>query len=407
MQFNAMRRNIFLWALYDFANSFVYIAFLLYFSQWIVADQNISDLWFNLSFAIASILLLLTAPFVGVKLDEKWKNISCLKITTLAIVFFYSLTAFFAIKDSAATALVFFTVGQFFFALSFAFYTPLINAISTSNNRGVVSGLGLVGNFTGNIAGLLLAAPFASGKINLFGGLDRAETIAPAIMAFIIFSLPLLLFFKEPRVKEKEVSMTKNYLHKAISIFQNRNILIFLVAFALFNGAILTFISNAPIILERVWGIADNAKTYAVMAVIMASAVGSFIFGRLADRFGKKITLIYILTGWIILLLLIAIMLNLYYFILWIITGGLLIGGVMAVSRALMADLTTDKDRNLGFSYFNVIERTSIIIGPIIWGAIVSGLASFGAVRYQIALMAMAALIFTGLIFLIRLKKAE
>ena len=35
------KKNIFLWTLYDFANSIVMIVFFLYFSQWLVIEKNV------------------------------------------------------------------------------------------------------------------------------------------------------------------------------------------------------------------------------------------------------------------------------------------------------------------------------------------------------------------------------
>ncbi|MEK6889091.1 MAG: hypothetical protein AABW80_03200 [Nanoarchaeota archaeon] len=36
------KRNVFLWTLYDFANSIFSIVFFLYFAQWIVIEQGIA-----------------------------------------------------------------------------------------------------------------------------------------------------------------------------------------------------------------------------------------------------------------------------------------------------------------------------------------------------------------------------
>ena len=65
------KKNVFLWILYDFANSLVSIVFFLYFAQWIVIDRGISDLHFNLTFTISALLLLFTAPFT---VEQKWNN---------------------------------------------------------------------------------------------------------------------------------------------------------------------------------------------------------------------------------------------------------------------------------------------------------------------------------------------
>ncbi|KKU43244.1 MAG: hypothetical protein UX61_C0026G0018 [Parcubacteria group bacterium GW2011_GWA2_46_7] len=100
-------------------------------------------------------------------------------------------------------------------------------------------------------------------------------------------------------------------------------------------------------------------------------------------------------------------MFSLYYFVFLVIVGGLLIGGALTVSRAVMANLVTDKNQNLGFSYFNIIERASVIIGSLIWGAISSGLFNLDSMRYQLALAMMVIIILAGLTFLLKMKKTE
>src|SRR5690606_20104045 len=117
----------FLWALYDFANSLVQIVFFLYFAQWIVINKEIADIYFNLTFTIAAILLLLSAPLVGSLLDSSLRRITGLRYSTIAVIFFYSLCTLWAIADSGTWALVFFSLGLYSYLLTFTFYAPLIN----------------------------------------------------------------------------------------------------------------------------------------------------------------------------------------------------------------------------------------------------------------------------------------
>ena len=64
------KKNIFLWASYDFANSIITIVFFLYFSQWLVVEKGVSDLLFNMSFVVSSLFLVLTAPSFLVKIGH-------------------------------------------------------------------------------------------------------------------------------------------------------------------------------------------------------------------------------------------------------------------------------------------------------------------------------------------------
>src|SRR3990167_8799486 len=102
------KRNVFLWVLYDFANSLVSIVFFLYFAQWIVIDRGISDLHFNLTFTISAVLLLFTVPVTGTLLDKSWRRITGLRITTVFTAIFYGICAWMAIKNYDIASLVFF-----------------------------------------------------------------------------------------------------------------------------------------------------------------------------------------------------------------------------------------------------------------------------------------------------------
>ena len=93
------KRNIFLWVLYDFANSLVSIVFFLYFAQWIVIDRGISDLHFNLAFTASALILLFTVPLTGTFLDKHIRRISGLRYTTILTSIFYGICALLAISN--------------------------------------------------------------------------------------------------------------------------------------------------------------------------------------------------------------------------------------------------------------------------------------------------------------------
>src|SRR3989344_5002730 len=155
------RKNVFLWVLYDFANSIVSIVFFLYFSQWIVIDQGVADIWFNLTFTVSALLLLCTVPITGVLLDKYWRRISGLRWATLCTVLFYGLCSLLAVAGMSVLALIAFTLGLYFYLLSFTFYTPLLNDISLPSERGRVSGYGIAANYLGQITGMMLVLPIS------------------------------------------------------------------------------------------------------------------------------------------------------------------------------------------------------------------------------------------------------
>ncbi|QQG39011.1 MAG: MFS transporter [Candidatus Woesearchaeota archaeon] len=401
------KRNVSLWVLYDFANSLVSIVFFLYFAQWLVIDRGVSDLYFNLAFTMSAILLLLTVPTTGYLLDKFLRRISGLRFTTVLTVIFYGLCSLFAVSNKEVAALILFTLGLYSYLLSFTFYTPLLNDISKPGRRGLVSGLGIAANYLGQIAGLLIALPFANGKLSLFASAPRAETLLPAVLIFFLFSLPMLIFFKEPKLVTKSFHLPSTIKEMIIDtklLFSFSSVSFFLLSYFLFNDAVLTAANNFPIFLEQVWHVSDTIKTYILLGILVTSALGGLISGFIADHFGHKRTLRIILFGWVFILPLIGLLSNFTLFIIAVTLMGFWFGSNWTVSRSVMAYLAPKGRHNLTFAYFGLAERASSFIGPIVWGLIASNLVSIGSDRYRVAILAVTIFIIFGILALYPVK---
>ena len=401
------KRNIFLWTLYDFANSLVSIVFFLYFSQWIVVDRGMPDLYFNLTIAISAFLLLLTVPFTGVLLDRHFRRLTGLRITTALTSIFYILCAVSAVFNFDKPALILFTLGLYFYLLTFTFYTPLLNDISNPQNVGRISGYGIAANYLGQVVGLILVLPFSNGSLSLFHSTARAETLIPATIAFTILALPMLLFFKEPK-KDKiffdlKIEL-KGLLTETKKLFTYQGVALFMLAYFLFNDAILTASNNFPIFLQQVWGVSDTIKTYILLGILITSAIGGLISGAVADRYGHKRTLVFIISGWVFILPFVGLVTNFILFIIATTVMGFWFGSNWAVSRSVMSYLAPPRGHNLAFAYFGLVERASSFVGPIVWGVVVGNLTSLGSDRYRYATLAVSVFILLGLIVLLRVK---
>ena len=403
-------KNIFLWAFYDFANSIVSIVFFLYFAQWVVIDQGISDFRFNLTFTISALLLLFTAPLAGFLLDKFWKRITGLRISTVLTVFFYTLCSFFAINSQTDLALIFFTLGLFSYLLSFTFYTPLLPDIAPPGRLGFISGLGISANYLGQFAGLLLALPFSKGILALFGASARAETLLPATLAFFLLALPMLLLFKEPereRIPYSIMAAFRDFLRETRWLLSASGVFLFFASYFLFNDAILTASNNFPIFLQQVWHISDTVKTYLLLCILITSALGGTLSGLVADRFGHKRTLLWILSGWVVLLPIVGLLTDFRVFVIATVLMGFWFGATWAVSRSVMSRVAPLGQHNLAFSYFGLAERASSFVGPLVWGFTVSQLVSIGSERYRIAMLVISAFVVFGVWLLYHVQVAE
>ncbi len=176
--------------MYDFANSIVFINFLLYFSQWLVLDGGLSDFWYNATFAISTVILFFSAPVLAAYTDKFGNRKFFLNIATFGTAIFYVLAAFSAMQGYHIFLIaLFFLLGQYFYQLSFVFYNPLIEELCETSHRGRVSGIGQFSNALGQVVGLAIMLPLAGSRL--------APLLPPSVAIFILLALPMMIFYKE------------------------------------------------------------------------------------------------------------------------------------------------------------------------------------------------------------------
>lgn len=396
------RRKLFLWSLYDFANSIVFITFILYFAQWLVVDAAISGFWYNAIFAIATVLLLLSAPYLAARVDRRGGGKFFLNMATVGTALGYGAAVVAAYASMPFVAAAFFLVGQYFYQLSFVFYNPMIREVAEPSHRARASGIGQFANSLGQVAGLALAL--------MIGG-SRLDALIPAIVAFFILALPMMVFFKEEYVPDTEVAQRPAetpYLRAMLAFFMLSAATPMLVAYFFFNDALITLINNYSIVIERVFAVSDNTKSLLLMAIVVMSACGGVLAGWIADAKGPLRTLRWILLLWLVVLPTLALTKNFVLFAVVTACAGLLVGSVYGVSRAYVSMLLRPHEMTYGFSFFALSERFATFLGPLTWGSIILiyGENAF-AYRLAVASMAVFVLIGAAVLFVYKPKKQD
>jgi MFS transporter, UMF1 family len=399
------KKQIFLWGLYDFANSIVTGVFALYFSQWLVVDNKVSDLWYNLIFVGASILLVFAGPVGGAIADKTNRQLFFIRISTIAQYAFGFITAYITIfvapsPFAALAAALSFMAILFFYQFSLGFYNALLPQLGPSERHGRISGFGQFMNWLGQVVGLMATLPFITGAIHFFGIPGRGQPLFPAVILFMIFSLPMLIWFKE--IGERHIVAYsirrefKNYWQGFKKIWVIPGVALFLAGFFFFNDALLTTANNFPIYLQQLFGVADSVKAYLAAGIMATSAIGGLVGGWLGDKFGLKKTFVAIVAIWIFFFPTLGVVTDFSVFIVMTVIMGTLYGATWSVARAVMAALLPVSELNRGFSYYTLSERFSTLIGPVTWGLIVTGAISLGAARYQLAAIAMSVFVLAG-----------
>lgn len=408
--------NLISWILFDFASSLSAAAFLLYFSLWLVIDNHVPDIWYNLILVGSTLLIILTAPIFCSIADKTLNRLKYLKIVTiieLTASLGVSLGAMFlpySIVNLWIIGLLF-MIQLFSYQFSYSFYHPMLNAVSTSKNIGKISGIGTGISWIGAILGVAISLPFASGTFYLGGSHGHAQVFLPITIAFLIFSIPMLFLFKDSQTK-RNISTNwlaeyKNFIANSKSVVKLPGVGTFLLSFFFFIDAILTTENNFPIYLHQVFGVSDTIKSALLALILITAGVGSMIVGRLADKIGHKRTLNLTLISWLVTFPLLSLAPSLILFAILLVVAGFLVGSTWTLARVVLINLTPHNQLNSVFGFYSIFERVSTFIGPVAWGLIVSGGITLGIMRYQVALASMTLFILIGFLIFRRISGRE
>jgi UMF1 family MFS transporter len=402
------KKNIFYWALYGFGKDIVIVAFALYFSQWLVLQNKVSDLWYNLIFVGASILLFCSAPVFAIVADKRGRALPYLRFMAVALFIVTMASSLFAVFSNHHQAFVLlaalsFLLSEYFYQFSLIFHNAFIEKLAARGKQGFISGLGYTANWLGQIAGIFITLPIIAGSFYLFGEVGRAQTFVPTTVIFFVLALPMLLLFKEGSTPQAAVPLKINYKEEFKNLIRSFKRLIkfpgvgrFLLAFFFYNDAILTIENNFAIYLQRVFNASDQTKSFLLLGVLITTAIGSLSSGWIADKVGLKKSLMTILVFLVALFPLLGLAGNFKMFAVLAIFLGIFYGASLTVARAILAYLAPKDEVNHTFTYYSIVERFATFVGPVSWGLVLVLLQRYGIWNYKIAIIVMGLFILLG-----------
>jgi UMF1 family MFS transporter len=357
------------WTSFDFANSsfamiMVTAAFPIFFGEEIVTDGR-GDYYWGLAMSISMIVVALLAPPLGAIADTtRSKKAFLLGFTTLSVLGCFG-------ASSLGTGMVFeamllFIIANAGFEGGIVFYDAFLPEITTPDRYGRVSGYGFAVGYIGSLAALVAAKFLADSYQDAF--------IITGIF-FAVFTIPTLLFVPEHKKDRSALSIQiigdgfRNVANTFRKIITFKPLAAFLLAFFLYNDAILTIIGFTSRYAKHTLGFTkDELMTMLIMVQIVA-AVGSLIFGKVADMIGPRRTIIYILWLWIMVVAAAYVVesKDLFYFV--AAAAGIALGSSQSVSRSMMALLTPKEHTAEFFGFYDGFAgKASAVAGPLLFG---------------------------------------
>ncbi len=409
------KRTIFGWAMYDWANS-AYITIFgavvgAFFTGTIMKGDEYwgmsGDALFSILVGIGSIILLLAMPVLGAVADYADAKKRFLRLWAFVGALF-ALMIPFVPDGQVPLFLLVVVISQFGFVAANVFYDAYLPEIASDDTIDKVSSKGFALGYLGGGLYLLVALIL----ISLSGDGDDAllsEALAARIaifgsgvwwVGFTLFSLARLPADgpgADRRTMRQFVGIgfaRTSATAKRLGGF--RNLLIFVIAFVLYNSGVGTVIAVSGPYAEDTLGLEILTIGLAFLLVQFIAFFGAYLFGALAGRIGAKPSIMVSLVIWT------GLAVAAYFlpeetpsaFLALASVVGFVLGGVQALSRSLYGTMIPEEASAEFFGFFSVFSKLSGV-GPLIFGIV-----SWSTGDSRIAILSVAAFFLVGMALL-------
>jgi MFS transporter, UMF1 family len=374
------KRAVASWVLYDLANTIFSMGVVsLYFSLYIreeVGAQR-ADTVYGIITAISMGMIFVISPLLGAMTDRARRRMPFLIVSTLMCVGFTVMIA----RSGYWPTLIAFVFANAAYQAGLQFYDALLPEVTTEDNRGRISGIGVGVGYLGSY--------FAVGIGLTFGTEDKSFLFTAIGVAFLLLAIPCFIFVKErgnpnPRPVFGLAMIKESTLETLRTLRGGKEypgLIRFLVGRVFYTDAINTVISIMTLYTVNVamasgLNQADGEKKaqLIMLSAITFAVLGGFMWGWLVDRIGPKRTLNAVLNLWILTFVGAASigLFTLPVEALFLIAAmaGVSLGGIWSADRPLMLRLTPPHRIGEFYGLYGMVGRFSAITGPLIWAFI-------------------------------------
>lgn len=405
------RREVFGWAMYDFANSgyttvVLTAVFNAYFVGVVAQGASWGTLAWTAALALSSAIVMLTMPALGAFADLRAAKKKLLALTTAGCVVATAALAG-AGEGDLALAVVAVVVSNLCFAYGESLIAAFLPELSKREALGRVSGWGWSFGYFGGMLTLGLSLGYvlwAQGQ-----GIPASQFVPVTMLitagVYAVAALPTFLLLRERSVPQQSAGADAGLgaaLRRLAQTWREarryRDFTWLLATAVAYQAGIAVVVALAAVYAEQALGFKQTETMMLVFLVNIASAAGAFAFGYFQDRVGHRRALALTLWGWIVMTVLAVVATTPGPFWAAAVVAGLCMGSSQSAGRAL-AGLLAPADR-LGEFYglWTFAVRLSAIVGPLTYGLVTWATAG----NHRVAILSTGIFFVVGLVLLRR-----
>ena len=379
---DASRREVWAWAMYDFANSgyttvVITAVFNAYFVSVVAGNAAWATFAWTATLALSYAAIMFSAPVLGAYADLRAAKKRLLLLSTVGCVLATAGLSLVGPGD-LALGVLFVAVSNFFFGSGENLIAAFLPELAHEDGVGTVSGWGWSFGYLGGL--LSLGACLAYISYAQAQGLGAAHFVPVTMLItaalFALASLPTFLYLHErasPQGKGEEAWVMASFRRLAQTLsraheFPDLRRLLLCIVF--YQAGIQAVITLAAVYAEQAMKFSTQQTLVLIVVVNLMAAAGAFAFGYLQDSLGHVRSLALTLVGWIAMTLLA-----------WSATGapafwaaaslaGICLGASQSAARAAIAVLSPVARRGEFFGLWGLAVKLSSILGPLTYGLV-------------------------------------
>ena len=390
------RREVFAWAMYDFANSgYTTVVLTAVFNAYFVSVISAAAPWatfaWTATLAVSYALVMVAGPLVGAYADAHAVKKKTLLLATAGCV---ASTALLAWQPGAGTttalvwAMVFIVISNFCYAIGENIIAAFLPELSRPEALGKVSGWGWSLGYVGGLVSLGLSLAWIM-SAEARGVRASAAVPATLLITAAVYALAASVTFAWLKERAHTArggagsgsNSTSNadsdsfdrLIATARAMAGRRRYRDLLLVFACgvcYQAGVATVIALAAIYAQEVMGFTTTDTLILVLVVNVTACAGAFAFGYVQDRIGKTVALTWTLWGWLAMVLLAWFATTPPLF--WIAANlaGLCMGSSQSAGRTLVAYFSPPDRSAEFFGLWGIATRLAAILGPLTYGAV-------------------------------------
>jgi UMF1 family MFS transporter len=342
-----------------------------------LSDANATAYWAYTT-SVALLLIAILAPILGAISDHTGKKKRFVAFFALLGIIATTLFVFLG-DDTYTLGSVLFVLGNVGFAGANVFYESLLPHIAQKDDIDQVSTRGYALGYLGGGVLLIINVLWYMKPEWFFmpsaGFALRASFLSVAVW-WAVFSIPLFRQVPEPlvvRIRQEGGSAVRAGLQRLAHTFRRitryKQLLLFLVAFWIYNDGIGTIIKMATAYGDEI-GIEVTDMTIALIITQFVGIPFSFGFGWLAKRLGTKRSILLALGVYTLISIAGFFMQTALHFYILAFAVGMVQGGSQALSRSLYAAMVPKSQSAEFFGFFSTSSKFAGIFGPLLFGVV-------------------------------------